>query len=406
MGLLSRMARTAPRADISSSADLLRLIHSQQVESEAGEVVTMNSSLRAAAVFACVRVISEDIGKLPCILYRRLKDGGKERATDHPVYRILRRAPNGWMTPAMFFGMMQAYVELGGNGDAYITRDARGQPLELLPLLDRVRVEQDSQWRLRYHVRNKDGQEREVPAANILRITGLSIDGVQGMSTLSYARETIGSAIAETKHGARFFRNSARPSLIVERPKDAPQWKKEAADAFVASIKEQWGGTQTSTVGLLEEGMKAVPLTISSRDAQFIESRGYTRTEIAGLFRVGPHKIGDLTRSTNNNIEHQGLEHLTDCLLPRLVRCEQALMRALLTESEQEEYVIEFLVDGVHRADLKTRMDSYAVAIQNGFLSPNEARVMDNRNPREGGDEFLRPANMLTAAAPQPRTPA
>ena len=409
MGLLSRLQSTPPRADITSSADMMRLINSHQVESETGEAVSMESAMRAAAVFACIRVITEDIGKLPCILYKRTKDGGKARATEHPVYKLLRRAPNHWMTPSAVFGLAQAYIELQGNADFFVTRDTRGRPLELLPLLNRVRVEQDAQWRLKYFVRKRNGEEESVDPANILTLSGLSLDGVRGLSTLSFARETIGSAIAAEKHGARFFKNSARPSIIVSRPKDAPAWSTQAAENFVASMKEKWGGGNVSTVGLLEEGMTASALTISAKDAQFIESRQYTRTEIAGLFRVGPHKIGDLTRSTNNNIEHQGLEHLTDCLLPRLVRNEQALNRALLTDAEQEEYFVEFLVDAIARADMKTRMESYALAIQNGMLSPNEARAADNRNPREGGDAYWRPVNMASSddppAAPPTRGP-
>lgn len=400
MGLLTRHLADLPRADITSSAELMRQLNSHQVESETGEIVSMDSAMRAAAVFACVRVITEDIGKLPCILYKRTKDGGKERATDHPVYKLLRRAPNQWMTASALFGMAQAYVELQGNADFYITRDGRGRPLELLPLLNRVRVEQDAQWRLKYFIRRRNGDEESVDPAKILTLSGLSLDGVRGASTLTFARETIGSAIAAERHGARFFKNSARPSIIVSRPKDAPEWTRQAADNFVASMKEKWGGGNVATVGLLEEGMTVAPLTISAKDAQFIETRQYTRTEIAGLFRVGPHKIGDLTRSTNNNIEHQGLEHLTDCLLPRLVRNEQALNRALLTEAEQEDYFVEFLVDSIARADLKTRMEAYGHAIQNGFLSPNEARIADNRNPREGGDAFWRPVNMTTSDDP------
>jgi HK97 family phage portal protein len=405
MGLLARMHQTAPRADITSSADLMRLLTAQQVESEAGETVTMDSALRAAAVFACVRVITEDIGKLPCILYRRLKNGGRERATDHPVYALLRRRPNGWMTPSALFALGQAFAELTGNGDFFITRGTDGRPLELLPIGGRVRVEQDAQWRVRYWVTNRTGGEREVAPNQILSFSGLSIDGLRGLSTIGYARETIGSALAAERHGARFFKNSARPSLVIERPKDAPSWTRDAAERFVESMKEKWGGSNSSTIGLLEEGMTAKALTISSKDAQFIESRNYNRTEIAGLFRVGPHKIGDLSRSTNNNIEHQGLEHLTDCLLPRLVRNEQALNRALLTDAEQEDYYVEFLVDSIARADLKTRMEAYAVSVQNGFLSPNEVRLKENEGPRDGGDAFWRPANMVSSDAPEPVPP-
>ncbi|MBA3852924.1 MAG: phage portal protein [Gemmatimonas sp.] len=396
MGLLSALARTAPRADVGSTQELLRLITSGSYESETGEVVTPQSAMQAATVFACVRVIMEDIGKLPCHVYRRLPNGGKERATNHPVYGLLRRIPNAWQTPMSFFGSAVASLELIGAGAAYITRDPRnGRPLELLPINGRLRVEQDADWKVRYYVRDRNGGEQPVDPKHVLYIPGPSLDGVTGMSTIGYMRETIGTAIATERHASRFFRNSARPSIVVERPKDAPVWSPEAADKFVRDLADRWGGKNSSSVGLLEEGMTAKALTISAKDAQFLETRGYNRSDICGFFRVAPHKVADLSRSTNNNIEHQGLEHLTDCLLPRLVRIEQALSRALLTPDEQEEYVIEFLVDSVLRADFKTRMEGYGVAIQNGMMAPNEARVKENENPREGGDHFWRPANMV-----------
>lgn len=396
MGLLASLARTAPRADVGSTQELLRLITSGSYESETGESVTVTSAMQAATVFGCVRVIMEDIGKLPCHLYRRLPNGGKERALTHPVYGLLRRIPNAWQTPMSFFGSAVASLELIGAGAAYITRNPRtGVPLELLPLNGRLRVEQDADWTVRYFVRTRNGGEEPLDSRNVLYIPGPSLDGVTGMSTIGYMRETIGTAIATERHASRFFKNSARPSIVVERPKEMPALSPEASERFVRDLAERWGGKNSSAVGLLEEGMTAKALTINAKDAQFLETRGYNRSEICGIFRVAPHKVADLSRSTNNNIEHQGLEHLTDCLLPRLVRIEQALSRALLTPAEQEEYVIEFLVDSVLRADFKTRMEGYAQAIQNGMLSPNEARVKENENPRAGGDHYWRPGNML-----------
>jgi HK97 family phage portal protein len=397
----TQVRRSPQPQAVSSSYDLMRLLLAQTTESESGERITTDSALRAAAVFACVRVLSEDVGKLPCILYRRTKDGGKERATSDPRYRLVRAKPNGWQTAIAFFGMGQSHIELSGAAAAFVTRDLSGRPLELLPLVpERVRVEQDTSWNVRYYIANRNGGEQEVPAKNMLYVPGLSIDGVTGLSTIGYARETIGTALATERHGARFFRNSARPSLIIQRPKDAPVWSHEAAQAFVDSIKAAWGGANTSTVGMLEDGMTANALTINAKDAQFLETRDYTRSQIAGVFRVPPHKIGDLSRATFSNIEHQSLEYLSDSLLPRLVRWEQALTRALLTEAEQEEFFFEFLVDALLRADFKTRMDGYAVAIQNGIMNPNEARSKENMNPRDGGDEFLRPANMVPSNAP------
>lgn len=408
MGILARMERSAPRANLSTSADLMRLLLSQQGgESVSGERVTSETAMRAAAVYSCVRVVSEDTAKLPCILYRRTKDGGKERATEHPRYRLIKSAPNGWQTPLQFFGTGQSHIELAGFAAAFITRGADGQPIELLPLHpDRVKVEQNPDWTLKFSVTLRSGGPPQVvPTRNILYVPGLSLDGITGVSVIGYARETIGTALATEKHAGRFFKNAATPSGIVERPKEQKALSEKAAERFLETFTAGLSGEKAFRAALLEEGMTFRPITMPLKDSQFLETRQFNRSEIAGLFRVPPHKIGDLSRSTNNNIEHQGLEYLTDSLLSRLVRWEQALDRALLSPAEQDEFFFEFLVDAVLRADFRTRMDGYAVAIQNGIMSPNEARGKENLNPRDGGDTYYMPVNMAPSNAPAPQPP-
>jgi HK97 family phage portal protein len=364
-----------------------------------GVSVTPDTAMQAAAVHACVRVVSEDVAKLPCVLYRRTKDGGKERATDHPLYRLVKAAPNKWQTPIQFFGNGQAKQELRGAAFALITRGVGGRPVELLPLkTEDVAVEQRDDWSLVYKIRGA-----EVPALNILHVPGLSLDGVRGVSTITYARETIGLALATERHGAQHFGNGAKPGLIIRRPSDAAVLSPEAGERLVASVNEKYGRAKAFSTMLLEEGTDVTSLSISNEDSQFLETRQYGRTEIAGIFRVPPHKIGDLSRATFSNIEHQALEYLTDALLPRLVRWEQALSRALLSDAEQDEYFFEFLVDAVLRGDFQTRMNGYTQAIQNGIMSANEVRAKENLNPREGGDMYLRPGNMMPWDAPAPQ---
>jgi HK97 family phage portal protein len=368
-------------------------------ESASGESVTPASAMRSATVHACVRVLAEDVGKLPLILYRRTTKG-KERATDHPLYHVLRTKPNAWQTPISFFGMGQAHIELRGAAYAYITR-VRGQVRELLPIAtDRMRVEQQEDWSVKYYIRLKAG-EKEIAANELLHVPGLSLDGVCGVSPIAFARESIGLALAMEKHGGRLFKNSARPSGVLQRPKEAPALSRPAAQLLIDSFNASYSGDGAKRTVLLEEGVTFNPVTMTSEDAQFLETRQYQRTEICGVFRVPPPKIGDHTRSTFNNIEQLSLDYLTDSLMPRLVRWEQAMNRALLSPAEQEEYFVEFLVDAVLRTDVKSRMESYALAIQNGILSPNEARVKENLNPREGGDVFLTPMNMAPNSPPK-----
>lgn len=407
MGILARMERSAPRANLNTSADLMQLLLSQQGgDSESGERVTSETAMRAAAVQSCVRVVSEDVAKLPCILYRRTQDGGKERATEHPLYRLMKAAPNGWQTAFQYLRMGQSHIELAGFTAAYISRGVDGLPIELLPLHpSRVKVEQNPDWTPRFSVTRRTGSAEVVPAKNILYVPGLSLDGITGVSVITYARETIGTALATEKHAGRFFRNAATPSGVVERPKEQKALSEPAAQRFLETFTAGLSGDKAFRAGLLEEGMTFRPITMPLKDSQFLETRQYNRSEIAGLFRIPPHKIADLSRSTNNNIEQQSLEYLTDSLLPRLVSWEQALSRALLSMQEQDEYFFEFLVDAVLRADFRTRMDGYAVGIQNGILSPNEARGKENLNPRDGGDTYYMPVNMAPSNAPAPQPP-
>lgn len=381
--------------------ELSRLIvsHYGGGEAASGEHVTPLSAMQSATVQACVRVLAEDVGKLPLILYRRTKDGGKERATEHPLYRVLRTKPNAWQSPISFFGMGQTHVELRGAAFAYITR-VGGQVRELLPIqADRVRLEQQDDWSLHFYVRT-NGVEKEVPAADMLYVPGLSIDGFTGVSPITYARESIGLALAMEKHGGRLFRNSARPSGLLERPAGAPALKEPAAKLLVDSFNAAYSGDGTHRTALLEEGTTFKPITMTSEDAQFLETRQYQRTEICSVFRVPPPKIGDHSRSTFNNLEQLSLDYLTDSLLPRLVRWEQAINRCCLSPTEQDEYFVEFLADAVLRVDMAARFTAYGAAIQNGIMSPNEARVKENMNPRAGGDVYLTPMNMT------PNTPA
>jgi HK97 family phage portal protein len=350
-----------------------------------------------AAVFACVRVLSESVAQLPLVLYRRLPEGGKVRAVEHPLYPILHDAPNDFQTSFEWREMKQGHTALRGNSYSFINR-AGGQVRELLPIHpDKVEPKQED-WKVTYKVQMGSGNTREFKQGDILHIRGLSSDGVMGLSPVKLFREAMGLALATEKHGAKLFGNGTRLGGILKHPGTL-------SENGAARLKQSWedahaGVDNAFKTALLEEGISWEAVGMTSEDAQFLETRKFQKTEIASIFRVPPHLIGDLERSTNNNIEHQGLEFVIYTLTPWLRRWESALGKALLPPEQRGEYFIEFLVDGLLRGDFKTRMEGYASALNNGWLNPNEVREMENRNPIEGGDQYLRPLNLAPLGDP------
>lgn len=372
--------------------------------SAAGVSVTDDAAMRVAAVYSCIRVLAETVAGLPLLVYRRKAGGGKERATDHWLYPVLHHAPNSWMTSFGWREMAMVHLCLRGATYARLAGDRRN--LRLVPVHpDRIRrTVLDDSGRLTYAVARSNGTEEILLQEELLRIPFMTQDGIKPITPIQVQRESIGAAYGAADYGARFWANDARPSggwIEMEGNfKDD-----DSAKSFRQKWQDAMSGENRHKTAFLPRGMKYHPLSLTMEDAQFLETRKFQRSEIAGIFRVPPHMIGDLDRSTNNNIEHQGLEYLTDSLLPRLVSWEQALSRALLSVQEQDEYFFEFLVDAVLRADFKTRMDGYAVGIQNGILSPNEARGKENLNPRDGGDTYYMPVNMAPSNAPAPTPP-
>jgi HK97 family phage portal protein len=403
VGFLTRGSATlAPRAlrldDESDVATILRVTDGG-VSTKAGVAVGPDSALKCAVVYDCVRVIAEDVAKLPLILYRRTKDGrGKERATDHHLYGLLHDKPNDFQTSFEFREQMQGYLPLRGNAPALINR-VRGEVREILPLHpDEVTVKRGSDWRVTYRLRG-EGEDR--PASDILHLRGLSTDGFRGVSVISLARESIGLAMAMQQHGSRLFANAARPSGVLTYPH---KFKDEAA---AKRLRESWessvGGENMHRTALLEDGVSWQQISMNADDAQYVESWGVQLSDIPRWFRMPPHKVGIMTQATFSNIEHQALEYVIDTLMPWLVRWEQRLNITLLTAPERAAgYFFEFLVDGLLRGDIKTRMDAYAVGIQNGIWSANECRARENENPYEGGDEYRVPLNMGPASGAAP----
>lgn len=392
MGTLARLFRSEPTASVTAD-ELDRVLRAARSTTKSGVVVTPDTALTVGAVYACVRVLAEDVAKLPLHLYRRTTKGGKERATDHPLYNLLHRRPNAYQTAFEFREMLQGHLGLRGNAYAFIIRVGR-EIRELLPIHpDRVEPKIDDDWKVTYSIQT--GKQRAVrqdfDAKDILHLRGLATDGVRGLGPVELAREAIGLAKAGEQHGGRAMKNGGQPGLVVTHPKNLSE---QGSKNLRESIESAVGGENLFRVLLLEEDMKATAVSLNHRDMQFLESRKFQVAEIARWYRMPLHKIGDLERSTNNNIEHQAIEYLTDTLQPWLVRWEQRLALSLLSREEQEEYFFEFNADGVVRGDIKSRYEAHGMAIEKGWKTRNEVRIQENMPPADGLDEFLVPLNM------------
>lgn len=370
-------------------------------KSTSGVSVGPTSAQRCAAVFACVQVLSQDIAKLPLILYKRLPDGGRERGSDHPLYDLMATSPNERMNSFEFREMVEGHLLLRGNAYALIEHDVRGRVVALTPLApDWVVVLRTPDGDMFYDVRLYGrGKPVRYPAEKILHLRERSEDGFLGKSRITQVRDAIGLAIAAEEHGARLFANGATPFGVLTSDQQVGE---DGRRLVKAEFEDAVGGEKKGSVVVMAAGYKYEPITITPEDAQFIDGRKFQIGEIARIFRVPPHKIGDLDKATFSNIEHQAIEYVTDSLMPICRRWEMALNRALLTREERKTYYFEFLLDGLLRGDFKSRMDGYAVARMWGIMNANEIRGLENLNHYDGGDRYLEPSNEWPVDEPRP----
>ena len=357
-----------------------------------GENVTTDSALKQPAVWACVRLIAEDVASLPAKLYESGDDGVRNEVRSHPVARLLRDQPNAEMSPFTMIETITAHVLLYGNGYIEIERNGAGTPVALWPLMpDRVRIRiVDGQ--VAYEYQSGDTTTL-LPSDKVIHIKGLGSDGVVGYSPVKYARETVGMSRALEKSGGAFFANSSRPSGILSHP------GKLSEDAM-RRLRESWqslhsGASNTGRAAILEEGMSWTATSVPHDDAQWLEARQYALQDIARIYRVPPHMIGDLSRAHFNNIESQQIGYLQHTLMPWVRRWEQELNRKLLTATSDSGIFVEFLADGVLRGNTSDRFDAYKVARETGWLSVNEIRRRENLNPIDGGDSYIQPLNFM-----------
>ena len=367
------------------------------IRSASGARVSSDSAMRLAAVYACVRILSETLASLPLVVYRPRADGGKDRIKDHWVYRLLCHRPNRYQNPFEWREMLQGHLALRGNAYNQIITNPRGEITELIPIHpDRIRVEILPSGEYRYRVTDRVGQQITLPRGQVWHLKGLSSDGLMGLSPIELARESLGMALAAQDYGARFFANDAKPTGgWIEFPgsfKDG-----EAKRVFRESYQAAQSGANRGKVLVLENGMKFHEVGVTNKDAQFLELRKFQITDIARLFRVPPHMIADLDRATFSNIEQQSLEFVMHTMTPWAERWEASIESDLLLDGDDLE--VEFDFANLMRGDAASRSAYYQSGIQNGWLTRNEARIAENLNPIEGLNEPLRPLNMVQEGA-------
>ena len=363
-----------------------------------GKAVNERTAMQTSAVYACVRILAESVAGLPLHVYERTANGSKSTKPSHPLYRLLHDEPNREMTSFVFRETLMSHLLLWGNAYAQIIRDGRGFPIALYPLLpDRMAVDRNESGELVYTYQSDKGQVK-LRRENILHIPGLGFDGLIGYSPIAMAKNAVGLALATGDYGAAFFANGANPGGVLEHPGVI---KPEQADRLRESWQSQFGGANAHKVAVLEEGLKFHQMSIPPEQAQFLETRKFQINEIARIFRVPPHMVGDLEKSSFSNIEQQSLEFVKYTLDPWVVRWEQSLQQALILPSEKATIFIKFNLDGLLRGDYQSRMQGYSTGIQNGFMSVNDVRGLEDMNlltAEEGGDLHFVNGNMVKLA--------
>ena len=366
-----------------------------------GKTVNERTALQTTAVYACVRILSETIASLPLHVYR-YTEGGKAKDTEHVLYTLLHDEPNPDMTSFVFRETLMSHLLIWGNAYSQILRDRSGQVIGLYPLLpDQMSVHRSEKGKLfyvynRYEEDNPNFQEKGsivLSQEEVLHIPGLGFDGLIGYSPIALAKNAVGMTLACEEYGSSFFSNGANPGGVLEHPGILKN---------PAKVRDSWNAVYQGTrnahkVAVLEEGMSYKQIGIPPEEAQFLETRKFQINEIARLFRIPPHMVGDLEKSSFSNIEQQSLEFVKYTLDPWVVRFEQALKKSLLLPEEKKTHFIKFNVDGLLRGDYQSRMNGYAIGRQNGWLSTNDIRELEELNPippEEGGDLYLINGNM------------
>ncbi|MFD1777022.1 phage portal protein [Paenibacillus rhizophilus] len=360
-----------------------------------GQYVNEDRAMKFISVYSCVRVLAEGVGALPFFVYKKRPGGGKDKADTHPVFELLHDRPNSEMTSQSWREAQVGHLATSGNCYSATSLNRRGQVADIYPIA----------WNECTPIRNKvTGKiEYEIagdgtyPAERIFHVPGFGFDGLFGYSPIRMAADAVGLGIASSEFTSHFYQNGMNVGGVLEHPQALSD---VAYNRLQEWINEKGVGLGNSWKPLiLEDGMKFSRIPMPFVDAQFIETRKLNRDEICGLFRVPPHMIANLERSTNNNIEHQGIEFVMHTLMPYLTRFEQTANWKLFTPAERAAgYYVKFNVDGLLRGDYKSRQEGLAIQRQNGTINADEWRELEDRNPIEDGSGQIYIVN--TAAQP------
>lgn len=386
-GLISRMVGRPQNTEITTSSDLAERLRRGE-KTWAGLDLSAQRALTVGPVFAAVRVIAEDIAKLPFVVYRRDGDGPKERARDTEFWRLIHDRPNTFMTSQQFREYMTAQAMLLGNAYA-LKVTVRGQIRELLPLLpSQVRVEQLPDFQVIYHVTMADDSVERMTSREVFHLPGYRLEMTGGAGIFKYARQTIAHTLAVEQFGATYFGNGAKPSAVFKHPETLSD---EAYERLKTDLRSDFSGDQANATMLLEEGLDYAPTSLTNEESQFTDTRIFLVEECARWARVAPHKISHLYRSTFSNIEHQAIEHVTDTLMPWAQRWEDAFNLGVINDPT---LYAELLFDALLRGDTKSQYEALRIATGRPWLKGDEARRALNLEPLGGDmDEVVLPNN-------------
>ncbi|HDU8563538.1 phage portal protein [Morganella morganii] len=381
-----------------SSSELSEMI-GLTYDTYSGRRVSPQLAMQLTAVFSCVRVLAESVGMLPCSLYEQLETGNR-RAVRERLNRLLSVNPNNYMTPQEFWELLIACLCLRGNFYAYKVK-ALGEVVELLPLdPSSVTPKLNSKWEPEYQVIFPDGRHDTLTQDDIWHVRIFTLDGLTGLSPIAYAKQAVGLGLATEEHGSRLFGNGAVTSGVLQTDQ---YLKDDAYERLKTDFENRHQGLANAHKPMiLEMGLKWQQISMTSEDAQFLETRKFQLEEICRIFRVPLHMIQNTDRATFNNIENLGIGFINYSLVPYLTRIEQRINAGLVKPSKQGVFYAKFNAGALLRGDMKSRFDAYATGINWGIYSPNECRELEELNPREGGDIWLTPMNMTTKPESSP----
>lgn len=361
------------------------------IRTSAGVRVTSQSAMGLPAVYACVQVLAKSFALMPFCLWEPSETSRKKRP-DHWLHRLFCKAPNGFQSPFEWRMMLMGHLALRGNAFCQVTSNARGDVVDLLPLHpDRMRMEFTSNGNFRYLYTDERGREIRYLRSEIWHLRWLSSDGYVGLSPIEVARDAIGEGLAMQSFASRFYVNDARPGGWVEL--DGRFSTDKAKQDWVSSWHKNYGGANARKVAVLEKGMKYHELKLSNADAQFVEGRARNLADIARIWGVPPHKIQDLGKSTNNNIEHQSIEFWSDTMAP--IGKAWASSAEFFLLGPDSTLDVEFDTASLMRGDGKSRSERLKNLVLGGLMKPNEGRQEEGYDPAPGGDKLLRPLNMV-----------